>query len=94
MSKRDYDDAVLINAARDAHTDDPTFGYRFIADELQLQGHVASERRIWRLCSQEQLFSAFAKKKPYAKRPVNRTGKVGGSQLVSSTSEVSLTVAS
>jgi transposase InsO family protein len=69
VSKRDYDDAVLTNAARDAHGDDPTFGYRFIADELQLQGHVASERRIWRLCSQEQLFSAFAKKQPYAKRP-------------------------
>jgi len=69
VSRRDYDDAVLINAARDAHHDDPTFGYRFIADELQLQGHVASERRIWRLCSQEQLFSAFAKKKSYAKRP-------------------------
>ncbi len=46
---------MLTNAARDAHGDDPTFGYRFIADELQLQGHVASERRIWRLCSQEQL---------------------------------------
>ncbi len=48
VSRRDYDDAVLTNAARDAHGDDPTFGYRFIADELQLQGHVASERRIWR----------------------------------------------
>lgn len=69
VSARDYDDAVLINAARDAHGDDPAFGYRFIADELQRQGHVASERRIWRLCSQEQLFSAFAKRKPYATRP-------------------------
>ena len=69
VTRRDYDDAVLINAARDAHHDDPTFGYRFIADELEQKGHMASERRIWRLCSQEQLWSAFAKKKPYAKRP-------------------------
>ena len=28
VSRRDYDDAVLTNAARDAHTGDPTFGYR------------------------------------------------------------------
>ena len=63
VTRRDYDDAVLINAARDAHHDDPTFGYRFIADELEQKGHMASERRIWRLCSQEQLWSAFAKKK-------------------------------
>jgi len=69
VTRRDYDDAVLINAARDAHGDDPTFGYRFIADELELQGHTASERRIWRLCSQEQLFSVFAKRRPSAKRP-------------------------
>jgi putative transposase len=34
VTQRDYDDAHLINAARDIHRDDPTFGYRFIADEL------------------------------------------------------------
>jgi putative transposase len=68
VTTRDYDDAVLINAAIDAHHDDPAFGYRFIADELEHQGHVASERRVWRLCSQEGLWSTFAKKKGLAKK--------------------------
>jgi len=41
------------HAALDAHHDDPTFGYRFIADELELQGFVASENRVQRLCSMQ-----------------------------------------
>ena len=31
--------AHLTNAAFDVHADDPRFGYRFIADELERQGH-------------------------------------------------------
>jgi len=38
VSQRDWDDAHLINAARDIHSDDPAFGYRFIADELPGRG--------------------------------------------------------
>lgn len=57
VSDRDWGDAHLINAARDIHEDDPEFGYRFIADELAAQGFTASERRVWRLCSGEGLFS-------------------------------------
>ena len=49
---RDWEEAHLINAAHDHHRDDPAFGYRFIADEINAGPHpVASERRIWRLCS-------------------------------------------
>src|SRR5215218_1847901 len=33
-SRRDWDDAHLINAAADIHHDDPKFGYRYIADDL------------------------------------------------------------
>jgi len=33
-TRRDWDNAHLINAAYDLHADDPAFGYRFIADEL------------------------------------------------------------
>ena len=33
VSRRDWDEAHLINAALDIHRDDPAFGYRFIADE-------------------------------------------------------------
>ena len=63
VSRRDWDDAHLTNAAIDAHRDDPAFGYRFIADELRDAGLSASERRIWRLCSQQRLWSTFAKKR-------------------------------
>ncbi len=63
VSQRDWDDAHLINAAIDAHRDDPTFGYRFIADEIRETGLQASERRIWRLCSQQRLWSLHSKKR-------------------------------
>jgi putative transposase len=63
VSQRDWDDAHLTNAATDAHRDDPVFGYRFIADELAEQGWVASERRVWRLCSQQRIWSLFSKKR-------------------------------
>jgi putative transposase len=63
VSKRDWNDAHLTNAAIDAHRDDPTFGYRFIADDLVAAGHRVSERRVWRLCSQQRLWSLHAKKR-------------------------------
>lgn len=62
-SQRDWDDAHLINAALDIHHDDPAFGYRFISDELGDAGIKASERRVWRLCSQQRIWSIFAKKR-------------------------------
>ncbi len=52
VSKRDWDDADLVDAAREIHADDPVFGYRFIADELAAEhGIEASENRVQRLCS-------------------------------------------
>ncbi|QKS17893.1 IS3 family transposase [Curtobacterium sp. Csp2] len=63
VTERDWADAHLTNAAVDAHRDDPTFGYRFIADDLAAAGHRASERRVWRLCSQQRLWSLHAKKR-------------------------------
>mgnify|MGYP003871114183 CR=1 FL=1 len=63
VSWRDWDDAHLINAAIDVHLDGPAFGYRFIADELAEAGFAASERRVWRLCSQMGIFSAFVRKR-------------------------------
>jgi transposase InsO family protein len=68
VSRRDWDEAHLINAAMDVHSDDPAFGYRFISDELADAGHVDSERRVWRICSQQRIFSAFAKKKGMRKK--------------------------
>ena len=63
VSQRDWDDAHLINAALAIHADDPAFGYRFIADELPSHGIAAGENRVARLCSQERIWSVFAKKK-------------------------------
>jgi transposase InsO family protein len=62
VCQRDLDDAYLTNAIVDVHADDPEFGYRFIADELEAAGHVASERRVWRLCSEQQVFSTTTRK--------------------------------
>ena len=39
-SDRDLGDAHLTNAIVDVHADDPEFGYRFIADELEAAGHA------------------------------------------------------
>ncbi len=63
VTERDWSDAHLINAALDVHRDDPGFGYRFIADELQAQGFTSGENRVSRLCSSQRIWSVFAKKR-------------------------------
>ncbi|TWD81389.1 transposase InsO family protein [Kribbella amoyensis] len=63
VTQRDFDDAHLINVAIDIHADDPTFGYRLIADELADAGVAAGENRVARLCSQERIWSIHAKKR-------------------------------
>ena len=62
VSDRDLDDAHLINELVDAHKDDPEFGYRFLADELERAGHRVGERRVWRLCRQQRLWSITTRK--------------------------------
>jgi putative transposase len=68
VTRRDLDDAYLINAALDIHRDDPAFGHRFIADELPAHGITASVNRVARLCKQQKIWSVFAKKKRLTKR--------------------------
>jgi transposase InsO family protein len=68
-SDRDYDDAHLTNALVDLHDGDPEFGYRFLTDELQAAGHKVGERRVWRLCRQQRLWSTTVKKGRHGKRP-------------------------
>jgi transposase InsO family protein len=63
VTDRDWDDAHLINAARDIHHDDPEFGYRFIADELPAHGIRAGRNRVARLCCQERIWSVHARKR-------------------------------
>ncbi len=62
VTDRDWDDAHTVHALRQAHADDPEFGYRLLADELEHAGIVASENRVHRLCRQHQLWSTTVKK--------------------------------
>ena len=62
VGRRELEDAYLTNALIDAHDDDPEFGYRFLVDELELAGHLVGERRVWRLCWQQKLWSATVRK--------------------------------
>lgn len=68
VSDRDWNDARLINSALDIHNDDPAFGYRFIADQLAERGVLASENRVQRLCSQQHIWSVFARKRGLSRR--------------------------
>ena len=63
ISQRDWDDAHVTNAAIDIHHDDPAFGYRFIVDELSARGIAAGQNRVARLCSQQRIWSVFAKRR-------------------------------
>jgi transposase InsO family protein len=56
-------EAWLANAIFDAHGDDPEFGYRFLADEVRLAGHVVSDRVVWRICRDNRWWSVFGKPK-------------------------------
>ncbi len=55
VSQGDLDDAYFTNLLIEAYEDDPEFGYRLLADELDKLGHAVSERRVWRLCSQQEV---------------------------------------
>lgn len=70
ISDRDWANAHLVNAAHDVHRDDPTFGYRFICDELEAEyGIVASENRVQRLCSAHGIASVLARKRRGGLKP-------------------------
>jgi len=69
VSKRDYDDAHAINALHEIHEDDPTLGYRFLADELADAGITASENRVHRLCWIAGLRATHAGRRGKAGKP-------------------------
>lgn len=62
ICQRDWDDAHLTNAIVDVHRDDPEFGYRFIADELEATGYQVGEGRVHRLCREHEIWSTTTKK--------------------------------
>mgnify|MGYP006356314481 FL=1 len=69
VSQRDWDDAHAINALREIHEDDPTLGYRFLADELGDVGIIASENRVWRLCSIAGVFASHHRRRASSRKP-------------------------
>jgi putative transposase len=58
----DWDDAHLTNELIDGHADDPEFGYRFLAEEVQRLGRHVNERRVWRLCRDHRIWSTTTRK--------------------------------
>lgn len=55
--------AHRINALHDAHHEDPTFGYRYLADEARRAGWRMSRRTAWKLCSQAGILSAAQRRR-------------------------------
>ncbi|MDA3147589.1 IS3 family transposase [Leucobacter sp. UCMA 4100] len=67
VTERDLTQAYRANALHDAHIEDPEFGYRFLADEAKSFGEPMCDRTAWRLCRDQQWWSAFGKKKARGK---------------------------
>ena len=70
VSSREWNDAHLVDAALAIHADDPVFGYRFIADELEAEHSIsASENRVHRLCRQHRISSVIARRRGKGLKP-------------------------
>ena len=76
-----------ITGLRDAHLDDPEFGYRLLADEARQAGFPMADRTTRRLCRDAGIMSAIVKtRKKRRKKPgppvyddhVNRDFAAGG----------------
>jgi len=56
-------EAYRANALFDAHTDDPEFGHRLLADEARDAGETMADRTAWRICATNGWWSSFGKKR-------------------------------
>ena len=63
IGPRELDRAYLANAVFDAHADDPEYGYRLLADEARQAGEGGCDRAVWRICRDQQWWSAFGKRR-------------------------------
>jgi putative transposase len=68
ITQAELQEAYRANALFDAHSDDPEFGYRFLADEARDAGEAMSQRTAWKICSENAWWSAFGKKKSRGKK--------------------------
>jgi transposase InsO family protein len=55
--------AYRLNALHDAHREDPTFGYRFLANEARKAGWRMSRRTAWSLCSTSGILSSAQRRR-------------------------------
>ncbi|SNT00347.1 hypothetical protein SAMN06309944_1729 [Micrococcales bacterium KH10] len=55
--------AYRINALHDAHHDDPTFGYRYLADQARRAGWRMSRHTARKLCSQAGILSCAQRRR-------------------------------
>jgi putative transposase len=63
VTDAEYAEAHRANALFDAHRDDPEFGYRYLVEEARDAGQSMAERTAWRICSANQWWSVFGKRK-------------------------------
>lgn len=63
VTDSELEEAYLANAIFDAHREDPEFGYRLLFDEITDAGHVVSERTVWKICSANEWWCVFGKKR-------------------------------
>lgn len=67
VSRRDWDDAHLIDVLYDLHEDDKTLGYRFLTDELADEHQITvGENRVHRLCRIAGITASHHKKRSKA----------------------------
>ena len=71
VTDAEYAEAHRANALFDAHRDDPEFGYRYLVEEARDAGQSMAERTAWRICSANQRWSVFGKRKS------GKNGKAG-----------------
>ena len=70
VTDAEIEQAYRANALHDAHHQDPEFGYRYLHEEAAETGQVMAARTAWRICSDNQWWSAFAKRRSKnGKRP-------------------------
>jgi putative transposase len=63
VGSRELSWAYLADAVFDAHTDDPEYGYRLLADEARQAGGSGCDRAVWRICRDQQWWSAFGRRR-------------------------------
>ena len=69
VTNAEFAEAYRANALFDAHRDDPEFGYRLLTYEARGAGHPMTERTAWRICSNNNWWSVFGKKRGKSSRP-------------------------